>query len=231
MSDDSVVMEKIDDKHRTWRVRVVSDPHPDLPYDDGSVPLWRLDYRGLGWTAEQVGMSSYKATDVPLSDAINKFGNPNDRRVERWLRAYYGTSVVEVWHSGEAWYLAADSARWRETVGVSVERMREEAQRGSLMAEYRAWCSGEVYGYVIERKRVAYTTVIEPADGEIIGTRKTEEWTSVDDGDGSLFGLFGHEYAVKTAEEDLKAYLYNLDREENPWRYERITLVNPETVN
>lgn len=229
MSDENVVMETTDSKHRTWRVRLERDESPEAPYDDGSVPLWRVEHSGLGWRTEQVKMTSYDAVDVRLSDAVNRFNGPTVHKVERWLRAYHDVTIVEHWYSGNAWYIAADDGDWRKAMGVTPEQIVHEYERaGSLMSEYKAWVEGEVYGYVIERKRVAYTTVIEPADGEIIGTEKTEVWTEIDDVEGSMSGLFGQEYATEKAAEELRAYLYNLDKVENPWRYETITLVNPQ---
>lgn len=231
MSDENVVMETKDGNGRKWRVRLVQDESADQPYDDGSVPLWRVEHSGLGWRTEQVKMTSYDAVDVRLSDAVNKFGGPTTHLVQRWLRAYHGVTIVDYWHSGNAWYVATDDADWRKAMGVTAEQIVHEYERaGSLMAEYKAWVEGDVYGYVIERRHVAYTTVIEPADGEIIGTRKSEEWTQIDDVEGSMFGMFGREYATETAKEELKAYLYNLDKVENPWRYDTITLVQPDTT-
>lgn len=219
MSDDeNVVKEATDSKGRGYRVRLVLEESADEPYDDGSVPLWRGEWHGdgaggYGWRVEQVGMTSFDASDVELDDAIARFRGPTEPQVERWLKAFHGATVVETWHSGGAWYVAADTAKWREAMGVTPEQIRQEAERGSLMSEYKSWVEGDVYGYVIERRAIAYTTVIEPVGGHVIGSRHEEEWVEVEnDGDpGSLWGLYGYEYAVKTAEEDFDNYLSLLD--------------------
>jgi len=186
------------------------------------VPLWRAEWRdsiGVGWRVEQVTMTtSFDASDVALAEAMKHFGGrPTDTRVERWLKAFHGATVVETWHSGDAWYLAADTAKWRETVGVTPELIRQQAERGSLMSEYKAWVQGDVYGYVIERRTVAYTTVVDPADGHVIGSRHEDEWVEAD----GLWGLYGHEYAVKTAEEDFDSYLQDLATSEAEMASER----------
>jgi hypothetical protein len=194
---------------RQFRVRVELDDGADMPYDDGSVPLWRVEYRGIGWRAEQVEMTSFDASDVALGDAVEKFGGTTEPLVERWLKAFHGTTVVETWHSGDAWYLAADTATWREAMGVTPEQIRKEAERGSLMAEYQAWVQGQVYGYVVERKAVTYTVVTDAADGKVIGTRREETWVEVDE--GSLWGLYGYERATRAAEEALADHIASVE--------------------
>lgn len=222
MSDENVVKESTGSMARKWRVRLVQDSTPPEPYDDGSVPLWRVDYAGLGWTAEQVKMTDFDASAAGLSDAVNRFGGPTSPLVERWLKAYRGTTVMEVYHSGSAWYIAADTAAWREETGVTVEQLAEESALTSIMSEYKSWIEGDVYGYVIERCVIAYTVVHEPADGEIIGSRREEEWIEVED--GSLWGIYSHSWALKQAEEDFDAYLRDLDKRENAHLYETVYL-------
>lgn len=200
-----------------YRVRLVQDEGPDLPFDDGSAPLWRVDYTSAGRRVEQVKMTSFDASDVDVQGAVEQFGNPTEGRVARWLKAYHGATVVETWHSGESWYIAADIAKWRSEMGVTVEQIREETQARSLMAEYQAWVQGDVYGYVIERRLVAYTTVINPADGEIIGTTREDQWSEVE----SLWGLYGHVYALRTAEEDFDAHMEAVAATEREKGYER----------
>jgi len=190
------------------------------------VPLWRVEYSGLGWRTEQIKMTSFNAVDVRLGDAVNRFGSPTKDILSRWLRAYHGVTIVEHWHSGNAWYIAADDEAWRKEMGVTPDQIREQySAGGSLMPEYKAWCAGDVHGYVIERRVVAYTTLTEPADGKIIGSRREEEWVPVED--GTTYGLYGHEYAVTTAKEDLDEYVNAADRLEYPGRYEKVTLAPP----
>jgi hypothetical protein len=215
MSDENVVKEATDSKGRDYRVRLALDESPDEPYDDGSVPLWRGEWHSVGaggaeWRVEQVGMTSFDASDVALGEAIARFRGPTEPAVERWLRAFHGATVVETWHSGDAWYVAADTAKWREAMGVTPEQIRKEAEHGSLMSEYKSWVEGEVYGYIIERQGVQYTVLTETT-GEVIGTRREDVWVEVED--GSLWGLYGHEWAVQAAEEALADHLVNVQAE------------------
>lgn len=230
MSDENVVQEAKQGAYK-WRVRLLSDESPEEPYNEGSVPLWRVEHSGLGWRTEQVKTTTnYDASHVRMSDAVNYFNGPTTHRLSRWLRVYHGVTIVEHWHSDNAWYIAADDEAWRKEMGVTSEQITEEySEGGSLMPEYKAWVNGDVHGYVIEQRAVAYTTVVEPADGEIIGTRKDEEWIPVED--GTVYGLYGYEFATKHAAEQLDLYVREFDRRQNPWRYETITMVDPDAVN
>lgn len=232
MNDENVIKEARAGG-RDWRVRLLVDESPEEPYNEGSVPLWRVEYSGLGWRTEQVKTTTnYDASHVRLSDAVNQFGGPTKDILSRWLRAYHGVTIVEHWHNGSFWYIAADDESWRKEMGVTSEQITEEySEGGSLMPEYKAWCAGDVHGFVIEQRVVTYTTVVEPADGKIIGSRKGEEWIPADDGDATLYGLYGYEYAVKQAAHELDVFVRDLDRREHPERYETITLVSPGSAN
>jgi hypothetical protein len=219
MSDEHVIKESKGPMGQQFRVRLVDDDSPEPPYDDGSVPLWRIDARGV----EQVKMTSFDASDVDIAGAVSKFGL-SSLVLSRWLRIWHGVTAVQTWHSGESWYLAADTAKWREAMGVTSEQMDQESRKGSLMAEYQAWCKGDVYGYVIERRLVAYTTVVDPVTERIVGSRREDEWTQVDDGVGSLFGVYGHDHALAVAEEDFNSYVHELHVAADASRYQTITL-------
>jgi hypothetical protein len=227
VSDENVIKEGTGADGITYRVRMIPDPNPEMPYDDGSVPLWRVDYKyGSTWTAKQVEMTSYEATCPGLGDAMQRWGGPDSHLVARWLKSYHGVTVVETWHSGESWYIAADHEDWRRYTGVTPEQITEQAEKGSLMAEYKAWCEGDGWGYVIESKALAITTVVTPSNGEVVDTRSEEEWVETD---ATTFGLYGHAYAVEEAVMQFHAHLRDLDKQVNAWRYETVYL-NPEDV-
>jgi hypothetical protein len=160
-------------------VVLIADEYPDEPYDDGQSPLLRLDINGYrGNRAEHV-----MATGRPLDDdarieqAAERWGS-DFRLLEKYLRACYGVTKVETWHSGSYWYVTYDPAAWREHVG---------APAGSVdMSEYRAYCEGDVWGYAVER-RVTWKPVDAPADDDV--TMQT--WETVD----SCFGFYGSDGA------------------------------------
>lgn len=219
MSED-VVKEERGADGQDYRVRLVQEYEYEPPYDEGSVPLWRVEYRGTERRVEQVKMTSFDASDVYMTQAVEQFGGVGNAELERWLRIWHGTTVVEWWYHDTTWYVAADTDKWRQHVGATPEAIRKQAEDGSLMAEYKAWCQGEVYGYVIERRLVAYTTVVEPADGKIIGSRRTDEWFEVDD-EGSMSGLYGADYAQKVAIEDFDAHIERVAEREREAAFER----------
>lgn len=172
-----------------FRVRLVLDDYPDEPYDDGASPLLRID----GHRAEHV-MTGSRPTDVDdyAENAVHHWGtcpaDGNWRLFEKYLRAYFGVTKIETWHSGSYWYVTYDPAAWREWAG---------APEGSAdMSEYRAWCEGDVWGYVVE-KNVTWTTEDDFPD--------MATWENVD----SCWGFYGSDgengkYLRATAREALR---------------------------
>jgi len=126
-----------------FRVRLVLDEFADEPYDDGASPLLRLEYRH-GYRAEHVMTGSRPAdADGCVEAAAERWGTDFEL-LEKYLRAYHGATKVETWHSGDYWYVTYDPAAWREWAG---------APEGSAdMSEYRAWCEGDVWGYVVDKR-------------------------------------------------------------------------------
>jgi hypothetical protein len=172
------------------RINIVGDMDPSEPYDDGGSPLFRISYSsfGFGWSVEQVqNVTSYKA-EADLIEAISKSlrrANSNDGVRDRYLSIWFGVTAVETWHSGEYLYLTCDPADWREKVG---------APAGSIsLAEWRAYCLGDVYG-VVQEQLVEWTS----PDG-----RTMPLWEEVD----SCWGFYGidaaKEYAADTYGSDM----------------------------
>lgn len=153
-----------------YRVRLVADECPDEPYDDGQSPLMRLDHTSYGWIAEHIMATGRPLDNDGFVENAAMCWGTDFRLLEKYLRAFHGATKVETWHSGSYWYITYDSAAWREHVG---------APEGSAdMSEYRAWCEGDVWGWVVE-KRVTWTT------GDDYDDR--ESWEHVD----SCWGYYG----------------------------------------
>lgn len=189
MTDHDVIEET-----ESLRVRLVPDISPDEPYDDGGSPLIRIDYRSTWDTyrAEQVtGITSYRAHDALVSAAARWHREPE--LFERYARIFHGVTKVETWHSGEAWYLACDPADWRELMGLTDEYLVAHPDVVTTdMTEWRAYCEGDVWGYVLEERA---HWVREGTDEE----RNT--WEQVD----SCFGFYGYDYALESAREAMAA--------------------------
>lgn len=173
-----------------YRVRLILDEDAGEPYDDGASPLMRLDRTGSGVRAEHVMATGRPLdADAQVEAAVQHWGvtpaDGNWRLVETYLRAFFGVTKIETWHSGSYWYVTYDPAAWREWAG---------APEGSAnMDEYRAWCEGDVWSWVTE-KLVHWTT----DDGAVSASFK-DEWEHLD----SCSGYYGGDYAEKTAREEL----------------------------
>lgn len=169
------------------RINIVGDMSPSEPYNDGGSPLFRIEVNGYGGRRghEVTSVTSYRAPDG-IEQAIQHFGERGRDTLARYLSIYFGVTATEWWHSGDAWYMTCDPADWREKVGASA---------GSIsMAEWRAYCEGDVYGVVLE-KQVPWTA----PDGRV-----NLLWEEID----SCWGFYGLDAAKKYAAETYSGDTY-----------------------
>ena len=188
-----------------YRVRLIADEYPSEPYNDGQSPLLRIErnnYRGMT-------VSHVMDTGRPLDDddrieyAVRHWGtSPSDddwRLFEKYLRAFYGTTKIETWHSGSYWYVTYDTAKWREYIGVTDDTSWLAKHSDSInMNEWRSYVEGDVWGYDVERN-VTWRRDDDPDES-------MQTWESVD----SCWGFYGSDYARESA---LEAYNYAINPE------------------
>lgn len=171
-----------------YRVRLVRDAYADEPYNDGGSPILRFEVaRAWPWCrAEQVTEITSHVVDDQIIEALTRWWDRCDN-FERYMRIFHGTTGIE-WYAPSrsgAEYVSFDTSAWRAEVG---------AEAGAVdMSEWKAYCDGDVYGYVVER-RVPWTR-----DGEDPTEVVMVTWEEVD----SLWGHYGIEYAEKSAREAL----------------------------
>lgn len=195
-----------------YRVRLELDDSPEMPYDDGAPIVLRIDR--TGYSVEILnGQGKYgrpNTYDDAIENALVHWATtPSDSdwpKFEKWARAFLGTSRIDTWYSEgyQGWYVALDTAEWRRYTGWSEEddaKAREILARESFLAEWEAWATGEVYGYVVE-KRVREETVTRELDGTEISRDETDAWEEVE----AVGGFYGNEYATEAAEEALKSF-------------------------
>lgn len=191
--DDEVVATSDDGR---VRVRVVPFEGMDNPREDG-------DYHLAGVVTLYAG--GYMDTPDPAgSDMVryaalywlNKYGwRRTHRLLERYVRILGGVSwyvspqrgAVGLWYLLPADWVARTESPWNADKALAA--LRTEAD------EYRAWCDGETYGVVMER-RVTWRRVeiAEPAD-------TMETWEEIE----SSYGYIGYEWAEQEAREMLAA--------------------------
>jgi hypothetical protein len=175
-----------------YRVQLIADEYADEPYDDGQSPLLRIESTGYGGVKACHVMATGRPTDDDnrVENAAMTWGSPSGSNFdlfEKYLRAYYGTTEIETWHSGSYWYVTYDTATWRAYAGLD-----QAGSTGHIsMDEYRAWCEGDCWGYAVDQN-VTWQRTDDPDD-----TMQT--WETED----SCFGFYGSDYA---REEALRAY-------------------------
>jgi hypothetical protein len=182
-----------------WRVRLIADESPPEPYDDGQSPLLRIEYTSRGWIPEHVMATGRPADDdARIESAASQWGYGWNRGLfEKYLRAYYGTREIVAWHSGDCWYITYDTARWRSYIGF--EPGAETPHPLVNMDEWRAYCEGDCWGYIVERRVTWYR------DGDPATTRTT--WEEVEDGScWGFYGDYGREAALEAYEAEVQPY-------------------------
>lgn len=183
MSDDEDVVEERDG----YRVRLEYDDSPEKPYDDGAVPILTYD------------QGRVEAFNSQAEDYVSAVSEVLDRHdwdtLERFVKIFYGAVKMDRWYSDgfRGYYIAFDTAEWREKVGAPEDRLKDE----DYLSETRAWAEGDVYGYIVE-KNLHYTKTYaeDPSYSE-----EGDEWVEVSD--GSCWGFYGREYAEQAAREAL----------------------------
>ncbi len=179
-----------------YRVRLIADEDAPEPYDDGQSPLLRLDYHDYnGWRAEHVIATGRPLDDdARIQEAAERWGyGRNSALFEKYLRAYYGTREIVSWHSGSYQYVTYDTAKWRTYIGVTEEVMAAHPDRHYVnMNEYRSWCEGDCWGYVVEKRVTWHTDDPDYAD--------EARWEGTDD---SCWEYYGRDYAEEEARQAL----------------------------
>jgi hypothetical protein len=194
-----------------YRVRLVVDEECESPrgYDchAGVICAWSLDYN---WPAEDA--DTIYADDIRRAIGYySKYGDWLEgfsfRAVSRWLRMFYGATVVlplydagglsvggpdETPRSGDYRGVTFDTATSRKNTGIPAEHMAKALTAD--VEEYARWGAGECYGYILER---------QPADPhpDCHAPHCSDEWEEV----MSVWGHIGLEYAEETAREALAA--------------------------
>lgn len=178
------------------RIEVSHDPYPSKPYHDGGFPIWRMEpsrnYRGYD-AVQETDLTSY-VTPSLLDDRLGDVNREHDldsEFVARYLRIFWGVTFVQMWHSGNYWYLTCDPADWREKVGVTDDVTAREDYAQAPFAEFQAWVEGDVW-FAEEQQRVqreVKTHTIYPDGTTEDDVDAFEEWEPTEN--GSVGGFYG----------------------------------------
>lgn len=178
-----------------YRVRLELDEYGDTPYDDSQSPLLRLDKHSYGVRAEHIQIGSMRPTDddAAIENAVSHWSTtPADsdwHLFEKYLRAFYGVTIIETYSTSDYWYVTYNSKAWRRAIGFDGTIAPEDEANPAKpnMDEYKSWCEGEVYYYVVEKLT---TWTLKDGSGIDMST-----WEEVD----TCGGFYGDEYAREAA--------------------------------
>jgi hypothetical protein len=193
-----------------YRVRLepdtdITEPDTDItePDDDAAWPVLRIEPRSYAVTHMNQGSSRPHDLDEAVENAVSHWAtSPADsdwKLLEKWLRAYLGVTRIETWYSETYWYVAYDSAAWREWAGAPAGLGTEDP-----LADIRAWVEGDGWGWVIE-KRVTWTAAVSdgPFSERFGPDTRRDSWEEV----ASCWGYYGSTYATERALEEFSAAL------------------------
>jgi hypothetical protein len=171
-----------------YRVRIVADQAPYAPEADCESPLMRIERGSLEFRRDTYG------TDTAVKAAFDRWtSRPGDdgwKLFEKYLRAYLGVKVIQVWRSEDVTYVGYDCPEWREYVGLAADE--DISGQDLIGSDWKAYVDGDCWSAVTE-KRVTWTT--DDSDYE-----NRDAWEVTGD---SQNGLYGREYAEEAAREAL----------------------------
>lgn len=184
---DAETFETITHDSGEFRVRLVYDFYPHEPWNDGGCPILRVDSNSWGGARfEHTGYGDYYKSGLDpervLSHFAERFGYREGIEVfERYIHIFHEGSV-ETYHLGysrEYGYVTFTTRTLAREWGIPDDQPVPAAE----MTEWRAYCEGEVYGYVVE-KAIDWRPVNDEDGDDVMTT-----WEVVD----SLWGFYGHE--------------------------------------
>lgn len=168
----------------TMRLRIVIDGDPSNPRHE----FERLCHVATVPDRDYVDVDKDAGPYAPAWSYYLSRERPDDYRRDsvvlfmRYVAIAGGVAELHTPHDGpvSVWYLTPEDLEQTNDPVACIKGEQEE---------YRAWATGEVYGYVIEQ-RVTWERTDRPG-----ATMQT--WEHVD----SCYGFYGHEYAVEAGRE------------------------------
>jgi hypothetical protein len=191
-----------------YRVVLGDDEGAYKPEASGQSPLLQVEPLGHGtWLAQHIQVDGRPAgSDARIEEAAARLAG-NRGRLEGYLRGSHGARHFEWYENQDYKYLTYDTTQWRDYTGLPHEGDLDGrlVNGGVSLSDYRAWCEGEVYYYLIQES-MTWTTSRLPAP---FNTR--QEWTTVDWEEASCGSLYGRTWVEKEAREAWDGFLGQLD--------------------
>lgn len=177
-----------------YRVRLERD-------EDASNPRTEYDNAGHALTVPGMQYIDVDEDGGPLSEAWSRHFKDRDNGMELFIR--WARITHNAWTETHTPYDGANSVWYILPAEVEKHGITDPLAclRGEI-AEYRAWCVGDVWGYIIERS-VDWHRDDDP-------DAKMTTWEQVDD--GSCWGFSGYEYAEVEAKREFTEYLKGLQK-------------------
>jgi hypothetical protein len=191
------------DTEGRFRVILEHDADADPGDGQGSGYVFYVDYSrrvDVVTVADEYDAQGAVIVRDRLTDALARFPGDLDT-VARYFRTI--GCQLDYFDTRDGRYVGIVTTGLEEAWGC------EPGTGAPDLSEFQAREDGDVYGYVIE-ERADWTT------NTIGGPREMTSWETVDDVDGSLWGLYGRDYAEETAREAFGHFLASIGAELAP---------------
>lgn len=194
-------IEQVGEIHRMpdgaeYRAVIQYDLDGQEPYDDGGWPILRVSavlYRDYVAEAFNKQAEPYVAKFNELFERIRQL-----RTWERYAKIFLGANNVHEYgfnRGTDYAYIAFDPTAWRVAMDMDTPEFIEKLGEEKPLSEVIAWIEGDVWGSRVETR---YNPDNDKDD---------EDWETTDD--ESTWGLYGREWAEKSATESLELAVAN----------------------
>lgn len=158
--------------------------------DEGQIPFWSPE-KGMG---SDLGTNlGWSPDESDLDRALYWLGDLE--LVARWLRIFHGAEIAQVDRIKTGYVqgsfrdvLTIVTEEWRDYVGVPLDLVRKEIERGTHLKDFAAWCAGDYLHATIEvadPDPACYAIAMDPAErDEADGLHwdRVDSWTDAMDG-------------------------------------------------
>lgn len=190
--------EEVIEERGAFRVKIVADEYPQEPEFEAGCPVLYVPFRYYDGRVHFQGYGKDLIDgERALSYLVGQLGRwEGIEAFERWVRIFHGGDVTS-FDSREGTHIAYTSLAHYEEWGLDPESEHAKAD----ISEWQAYVEGDVWGVVVE-EMVTTRTIRRDSMGRFMSDTTDVDWDEIE----SVWGYYGHEYAVEEAKREIEDY-------------------------